>query len=252
MSPQEVEAGLLELLRTNGNCTGKCIGGIRPDEMTVQDAVNTMTQWGAVRIGEDVLGRTFINLDQNILYERVGVYLSVGTWTEKLETIDHVSLRIQGVSGPYFVGDDLWLANRDAWWGVRLDNLLIAYGVPSYVGYEFATTDDRLSSLEGRTIAYTMEMQYEQINLVVGIGALAYYDGENLFLCPSQDPHDLGIKINPERPLEKLQEFYPVTWQALTGTDLEAFYQKFTDEADLDACITTTLKQIQALQPDFR
>jgi hypothetical protein len=249
MAPQENEKALLNLLKTNGNCTGKCIAGIRPDDMTVQDAVDEMAQWGAINIYENPNGKTFINLDQNPLYGQANVDLSIGTWTKKLETIDRVDIQIEGVSGTY-LGDDLWLANRDAWQGFSLDNILKTYGIPSYIGYFFQTNVEVGSSLRGRTILYGMEMHYEQINLQVHIGALANYDGENLFLCPSKDPHNLRIVINPERPLKELREFYPVTWQALTGTDSGAFYQLFT--ANLDKCIATTLAKILVLQPSFR
>ena len=255
MSPQEVERGLLELLKTNGNCTGKCIGGIWPDEMTVQEAVNIMSQWGMVRIGKNSQGKTFLNLDPNLLYGQIGVYLSVGTWTEELETIDKVAIRIQDVASgdrDAYIGEEWWRENWDAWRGVRFDSLLKAYGVPSFVGYDFATTVEAGSSLEGRTISYGMEIQYEQTNLDMFMEALAYYDGETLFLCPFSDPHYLLMEINPDRPLKELQEFFPVSWEALTATDLEAFYEVFTDGNNPDGCVTTTLEQIQALQPDFR
>lgn len=252
LSPQESEIALLELLKTNGDCTGKCIAGIRPDKMTVQEAVDTMSRWGTVRIGENSQGKTFINLVQHPLYERIFVRLSIGTWTSKLKTIDRVALYIGGAPGYGLIGEENWsLYNKDLM-GFRLDTLLKTYGVPSYVGYFFQTTVEVGKPLEGRTISYSLEIQYEKINLVVGIGAMSFYDGENLMMCPSKDPHDLGIEINPERPLIERQDFYPVTWQALTSTDLETFYQMFTDETDPNVCITTNLEQIQLLQPFFR
>jgi hypothetical protein len=133
-----------------------------------------------------------------------------------------------------------------------LDNLLKTYGVPSYVGFFFQTIVEEGSSLEGRTIAYNMEMQYDQTNMTTVIGGLANYDGETLFLCPTSDPHELGIQINPERNLNERQEFFPVTWQALTDSDLPTFYRKFTDDIRSDACIETTLQEVEALQPTFR
>ncbi len=252
LSSQEAEKSLLELLRTNGNCTGKCVTGIYPDDMTVQEAVNVMAQWGGVEIVENWQGKTFIHLIQAQLYEQVFVKLSIGTWTEKLVTIDKVSVHIAGPPGDWILGEEVWLANQDTWKGMRLDTLLKTYGVPSYVGYFFQTAVEAESPQEGKVIIYDMEMQYEQINLEISIGAMAHYDGENVFLCPSKDSHDLGIQINPERSLIERQEFRPVTWQALTGTDLDAFYQIFTGETNLDACVTTTLEQIQELQPYFR
>lgn len=250
MSSQEAENALLKLLKTNGDCIGKCIAGIRPDEMTVQDAVDRMTQWGMVRIGENSQGKTFINLVQNPPDGQVIVNLSIGTWTKKLESIDKVTMSIHGDGS--ILEEDVWLANRDTWQGFRLDNLLKAYGMPSYIGYFFQTTVEVGSSLKGRTISYSMDMHYEELNLVLSIGAMAYYDGNDLFLCPSKDPHGLALEINPERPLIERKEFRPVTWQALTGTDLNVFYQTYTDENAFDACVTTNLEQIQVLQPSFR
>lgn len=250
MSPQEAEDALLELLKTNGNCTGKCVAGIRPDEMTVQDAVDKMAQWGMVRIDENSQGKTFINLVQEPLYGKMIVNLSIGTWTRKLETIDRVSMSIHGDGA--FLDEDMWVGNRDTWQGFRLDNLLKAYGIPSYVGLFFQTTVEVGSPLEGRTISYSIDIQYERTNLVITFGAMSYFDGVNLFLCPSKDPHGLGIEINPERSLTERQEFRPVTWEALTNTNLNEFYQIFTDESAFDACITTDLTQIQTLQPSFR
>lgn len=251
MSPQESENALLGLMRTNGNCTRKCLAGIRPDEMSMQEAVNTMSQWGMIRIGKNNQGKTFINLEPNLIHKNVTVYLSVGTWTNEYESIDTIMFRMQGFS-EQFIGSDLWLENREAWQGFSLHNLLKAYGVPSYVGYFFQTTVRPGSSLTGRTISYSLEIQYDQIDLLVGIGAMAYNDGKNIILCPSKDPHDLGVVISPERSLKERREFYPVTWRALTDMDLEAFYKIFTNEANPDACITTNLEQIQLLQPYFR
>jgi len=251
MSPQESENALLELLKTNGDCTGKCIAGIRPDEMTVQEAMDIMAQWGMVRIGENSQGKTFINLDQSPLYGQVSVYLSVGTWTKKLETIDNVAIRIEGFSDR-FLGEDAWLTYREALRGFNLDNILKAYGTPSYVGYDFSSNFNPASPLEERSFSYGMSMHYEQLNLEVFIAALAYYDGQDLFLCPSKDPHYVWIEINPERPLKELPGFYPVTWQALTGTDLNVFYQMVTNGTNPDACIKTTVEQILTLHPSFR
>ena len=212
-----------------------------------------MAQWGMVAAYENPYnGKTFINLVQNPLNGQVNVDLSVGTWTNKMISIDNVFIHVAGPPGDLFLGEDIWLANRDTWQGFRLDNILKAYGVPSYIGYFFQTTVEVGAPLAGRTISYTMDLHYEQTNLVVTIGAMALYDGDNLFLCPSIDPHDLGIEINPERPLIERQEFYPVTWQALTSTDLNVFYQNFTGEDSFDKCVTTDLQQIQNLQPSFR
>jgi len=253
ISPQDAKNALLELLKTNGNCTGKCIAGIQPDTMTLQEAVDKMAKWGMVEIYENPRnGKTFINLVRNPLNGQVYVDLSVGTWTKKMITIDNLFFHIAGPPGDSLLREDVWLANREAWQGFRLDNILKAYGIPSYIGYFFQTTVDIGAPLEGRTISYQMEIQYERINLMVGIGAVAYYDGKNLFLCPSKDPHGLVMEINPERPLKELQEFSPVTWRALTGMDLDAFYKTFTGENAFDACVTTNLEQIQALQPSFR
>lgn len=249
LSPQENENALLELLKTNGNCTGKCIGGIRPDAMTVQDAVDVMAQWGMVTIGENSQGKTYINLDQNQLYGQLNVYLSVGTWTKELETIDNVAIRIDGISDTY-VGEDVWLANRDAFRGFQMDGLLEAYGVPSYVGYDFSSILSPSPPLElGERYPYGMSLHFEQINLHVLVSGMAYYDGEDVFLCPSKETHALYLEINPERPLEDSQNVFPVTWQALTDTDLNEFYVTFTGENAFDMCTTTKLEKILTLQP---
>ena len=250
LSTQEAEAGLLALLRTNGNCTGKCLGGIRPDEMTVQEAVDVMSQWSMVRIGEDSLGRTFLHLEPNALSQQIGVFLSVGTWTKEFETIDDVILGIQDIAydnGDTEIEEEVWRENWETWQAVRFDNLVAAYGVPSFVGFDFTLGPAPKSSRIGRTFEYGMAIQYEQTNMDILIGATPYYDGSQLIVCPSSDPHHLNIKINPERPLSELQQFTPITWEELTGTDLEAFYQYFT--ATPDACIETTLEEIQTLDP---
>ncbi|HZU86985.1 MAG TPA: hypothetical protein VFF78_05850 [Anaerolineaceae bacterium] len=251
MSPQEAENALLELLKTNGNCTGKCIAGIYPDDMTLQEAVDTMAQWGTIRTGKNVLDMAYIAIEQYPLPEGVLVSLGVVSDTDTLESIDHVEIWIFSGS-ERFLGEDLWLANRDAWQGFRFDNLLKAYGVPSYVGFTFATIVEVGSPLEGRTIEYDIMLYYEQTNLVIVLPTLAYYDGETLFLCPSEDPHNLEIDLNPTDTEANREELFSVTWQALTDTDLDAFYQMFTHETSLEACITTTIEQIMTLQPWFR
>lgn len=213
--PDEAELAISKLLKTNGNCIGKCIAGIQPDDMIVQDAIDVMGHWGMVRIVENSQGKTFVNLVPNSLDGQAVLSLSVGTWTRRLETIDRVSLQLKGVS-ELFIGEEIWQKNQEAWYGFNLKSILEAYGLPSFVGYFFETTVDIGAPLEGRTIRYGMDMQFEKTNMVVLINALAYYDGENLMLCPSKDPHALGIEINPESSLTERKEFYPVTWQALT------------------------------------
>jgi hypothetical protein len=151
--------------------------------MTVQEAVNIMVQWGMVRIGENSQGKTFINLDPNLLYGDIGVYLSVGTWTKELETIDKVALRIQDFASgdtDTYIAEEWWRENWDVWAGVRFDNFLRAYGIPSFVGYDFAKIVEPGSPLEGRTISYGLTIQFEQTKMNILIGALAYYDGATL------------------------------------------------------------------------
>jgi hypothetical protein len=251
MSPKELEKALLKLLRTNGNCTGKCIAGIQPDKMNVQEAVEVMTQWGTVRVSENSQGKTYIVLDQAPLQGQTAVYLSVGSWTREFETIDHVLLRLQAVS-EWYISEDLWFENYNNWQGYSLEGILDAYGKPSYVGYYFSTNVEVGESLIGRTISYGMEIQYDHYNMTVLIGAIGNYNGETLFICPSWDPHYLVIEINPEVSLQHLQEVFPVTWQDLTDTDLEEFIDVFTIQKNkTDDCIETSLDQIEALQLDF-
>lgn len=247
MSPQEAEDVLLELLKTNGNCTGKCLAGIRPDEMNVQEAIDQMAHWGMLSMSEDKDGRTFINnlyLDPNS--KQVNLNLAI-ILRNKFETSYAVSFHIPRFEDDAFLRADIWRANREAWRAFQFDNLLKVYGTPSFVGFRFATED-----LEGKSITYTLDVQYEQMNLEMGIGGLTHRDGQDVFICPSNDPHNLGLDINYEPPLKDRQQAYPITWQALTGSDLQAFYQVFTDENGTDGCVTTTLKKIRELDPYFQ
>jgi hypothetical protein len=244
MSPQEAEYALQELLRTNGNCTGKCLAGIRPDEMTVQEAVDQLARWSMLRMSEGQRGKTFITnlyLDPNSKQVNVNLAIIV---RKGFETTYGVSFYIPRHEDSEFLGADVWLANREAWRAFRFDNLIKTYGVPAFVGFNLQTDE--------RSIVYTLEIQYEQMNLDIGIGGLAHQNGQDIVICPSKDPHSLGIEINPERPLKEVQPIYPITWQALTGNDLQVFYQKFTDEGGFDECVTTTLAKIIELDPSFR
>jgi len=250
LSPSESDNALLKLLKTNGNCKGKCIAGIRPDAMTIQEAVNVMSQWGMIKISNDYFGKTHINIEPSQLYGgKVGVYLSMGTWTKEFETIDNVAFGIWNIEGGR-IETDLWEENRNIWIGFRLDNLLKAYGTPSYVGFDFYRLFAGLLN-EGKTIGYIMEMQYQELSLSIYRQAIATYDGKNVFLCPTKDSQYFTMEIYPERPLSKRQEFAPVKWQSLTDTNLQTFYQIFTDETNLDVCVPTNLEQIQLLKPSF-
>jgi len=254
LSPLENENALLALLRTNGNCKGKCLGGIYPDAMTVQDAINVISQWGMIEIGKNSQGKTFINLVQSQLYDQLSIYLSIGTWTREFETIDKVAIRIDATltsADSHYVGEDVWLANREAFRGFSMDGILEAYGTPSYVGYDFISLlDPSIMPLKaGERFEYGMSIHFEEINLGILLAGRAYYDGEQVFLCPSKEPHYLYLQINPERPLKDLEATYPVTWQNLSGTDLNTFYQTFTGENAFDVCVTTTMDQLLTLQP---
>ena len=251
MSPQQAKDALSELLRSNGNCTGKCIAGIRPDEMTVQEAVDKLAEWGMVSVYENPdNGETYFRHETIPFDDRIRFRLSVGTLTKKMEKIENVSIRFD--DGYSYLAEEIWLENRDAWRGFQIDGLLNTYGIPSYVGSFYATNVEVGSSLEGRTIDYAMVIDYEQIDLVVTVRALAYYDGENLFICPSKDPRMLLIEINSEETQEHLKQLFEVTWEELSGKDLNAFYELYTEPTNPDACITTTLHKIEELQPWFR
>ena len=246
MSPQEAEAALQELLKTNGNCTGKCLAGIRPDEMTVQDAVNQMAHWGMLRMtkGKDGgIGIHNLYLDSN--NKQVNISLDI-VLRKKSEPTYAVAFRIPRYEDGDLLGTEVWLANREAWRAFQFDNLLRAYGPPSFVGLRLATGDP-----EGKSIVYTLDLHYEQFNLEIGIGGLARRDGKNVIICPSRDPHSLGIDINPYPPLIERQQASPITWQALTGRDLQEFYETFADESITDGCVITTLEKIIELDPSF-
>ena len=49
-----------------------------------------------------------------------------------------------------------------------------------------------------------------------------------------------GWTSNPSVPYKEIQQFSPITWQALT------------DESSPDGCVTTTLEKIRELDPYFR
>jgi len=245
MSPQEAENALRELLRTNGDCTGKCFAGIRPDDMTAQEAIDQMARWGMLTMDEGKDGSTFIStlyLDPRRKHVDADI-----TLTLRKEAIDAISFYIPRREGGEFLGADVWRANREAWRAFQFDELLKAYGIPSFVGFMLETRH-----LEGRSIGYTLIIQYEQMNLEIGIGALANSNGKDVFLCPSKDPHNLGVEINPKPPLRERQQTSPITWQALTGTNLEEFYRIFIGGTSPDGCFTTTFEKIIALDPYFR
>lgn len=253
LSPQEEENALLELLETNGNCTGKCIGGIYPDEMTVQEAVNVMSQWGMIRTGKNYIGDTYFSVINDILFEQVSINFYILTKSKAIQNIDSVIFEIHGIPEiNYTLAENVWLANWDTWRVFQLDKLLQTYGAPSYVRYLFTLNNVEVgSSLEGRTIVYSMELLYEQENMVISISGTGYYDGEQLSICPSKDPHSLMIEINPDRPINEFKNIYPITWEGLTDSTLDVFYQYFTDEPNPDMCFTTTLEKIRDLDYSF-
>lgn len=214
LSPLEAENAILDLLRTNGNCVGKCLGGIYPDTMRLQEAVDVMSQWGTISVIKNSQGRTVITLNPNELFNQFNVYLSVGTWTKELETIDRVSIRIDGVAttGTHYIKEDVWITYQDVFRGFQMDRFLKSYGAPSYVGYDFSSIlSPSVLPRSGERFSYGMSLNFEQINLQIILGAMAFYDGQSVFLCPSKEPHYLYLEINPERPLQESRNAFPVT-----------------------------------------
>src|SRR5574340_708137 len=94
MSPQEVDLALRELLRTNGGCKGKCIAGIYPDEMTIQEMVDQMAHWGNLVQGNNLIGGAYVTIDQFRLADEVNVYLGMHSREATLKSIEQLSLRI--------------------------------------------------------------------------------------------------------------------------------------------------------------
>ena len=249
LSPTETETRLLNLLKSNGNCTGKCIAGIYPDHMTLQEAVNQLAQWGTVIIYQNPKQGTFYRLDQQSLDGRVWVQFGVGAWTKERANVNNMEISITGTADS-FIDSESWQANQTTWHAFQLEQILAAYGVPSDVRFDFSNDVKGKWVTEGRTISYSMYISYKQLNIDIDLTGLAHDDGQKVFLCPSKDPHYLNIKFNSDVSEEKLSNAYPVIWQKLMNTDLPSFYQVFTNTSASD-CITPTLSQILSLEPDF-
>jgi hypothetical protein len=249
LSQQEVENAIQALLKTNGECQGKCLGGIYPDEMTIQQAVNMLGHWGIVEIYNNPNGINYYYLDQKILDESVRVQLSIGVLGTKPDVIDSMEFFIRSWHTNDFLGKDVWLAHQEAWSGVRFDTIVKTYGIPSYVGYFFRTIGGENSPLVRDAMVYSINVYYDQINFLITISGVGKYEGGSVYLCPSTDSHDVAIEYNAGIPKEKLAEGNPVTWQATTGTDLAAFYQHFNQ--DSQACTSVSINQIHTLQPWF-
>jgi hypothetical protein len=251
MSSQEAEDALIALLKTNGNCTGKCLAGIRPDEMNLQEALKVLAQWGMIRIGEDIFGNKYINLDQEPQFDAIQVYISVGPWTNDLSKIETVLTRVEGVSLNY-LPSDYWVDRSGILAGFRIEKILDTYGDPTFIGFFFATYYGPEAHEDERPFLYSMEIHFQHLNIQVNISGPAYFDGENLFICPKTDPHNVWIWVNPESPLIEYEEKFPVTWQELSGEELSSFTDLINDKDGLNNCLSTTVEKIESLQPGFR
>lgn len=252
MSPDEVEQALSELLRTNGGCKGKCIAGIYPDEMNVQEAVDQLAQWGPLKSGGDN-DFSYVKISQPTLSDLATIYLGFGSYSKFTKPIDEMEISITRIlQDGELISGEIWQANREAWQAFQFDQLLKAYEMPSFVGFYFSSLVEDWSDLNGRSIEYMLDLYYEEYNLAILFYGIAYYNAGELRICPSLDPHNLSIVINPSLTKEERETIYRSTWQGLTGTDLTAFYQKFTDETNPDACFTTTVEKILELDPYFR
>lgn len=151
--PQESESRLLDLLKTNGNCTGKCIGGIYPDHMTLQQAVNQLAQWGAVVIYQNPGEGTYYRIDQQSQDGRIWAQLAVGTLTNERAVVNDMGLSITGISDSY-IDSESWQAGYIPWHAFQLDQILEDYGVPSDVRFFFSNDVKGKWVTEGRTISY--------------------------------------------------------------------------------------------------
>ncbi len=250
MLPSDSENALLKLLNTNGNCVGKCIAGIRPGHMTTQQAVDTMAQWGMISQYKMPKGGFSFSLTQKPPDSRVRVQLGVSTQPDNLESINSIDFGITNAASNDFVGTDLWLANFEKWQAFRFDNVIKAYGVPSYVGYFFESIGgENNTPLVKNALNYHMVIFFEKNNTTVNVSGRGRYSENGLSICPSTDSHNMSVEINSGVSLEKLEEVYPITWQATTNTDSESFFQHFTQKSD--TCTTVTMEQIQTLQPWF-
>lgn len=252
MSPQEVEQALRELLRTNGGCKGRCIAGIYPDEMTVQEAVNQLAQWGPLESGGDS-EYSYVTTSQSTLSDLATIYLGFGSYSKFTKPIDEMQISITRIlQGGELISGETWQANREAWQAFQFDQLLKAYGMPSFVGFDFRSIAESWTDFNGRSIEYALNLNYGEHKLELIFVGVAYYNQGVVRVCPSVDPHVLSIIVNPSMTKEERDEVYPLAWWELTGTDLTAFYQKFTDESNPDACFTTTVEKILELDPYFR
>lgn len=248
---QERKKAVLELLETNGNCSGKCLAGIRPDDMTFQEGVNIMSKWESVEYGQNHLGEVFANFSHYPQIGNIKIRLTLGTWSEKFETIDDMRLVFSGVNTPY-ISKEEWEQNIDLWQGFSLENILKTYGPPSSVDFHFRSyTLGDLTSDE-RDIEYGMSIQFEKYNVVAEIVALAQNHGEVVSLCPTRDTRYLIIEINPEKPITEKRNVYPVSWIDISDTDLFFFMETYTNGSDPNYCVSTSIAEIISLQGDLR
>jgi hypothetical protein len=248
---EEQNAAFLELLRTNGHCQGKCIAGIYPDTMNVDQALEVFLAICDIRTGANALDEIFIAKSDPFIVDDARLSLGIVTTTIVYDTIDHVGFSIRGISlGD--VSEELWARQKDAWNGFQFETLLQTYGQPSYVGFFFQTDVEPDSPFTGRVILYTISLHYHEFDLQIIQTGHANYDGETVSICPSSDPHDLSMQIPPGRTWSKLEEVYSVTWELLTDSDLEDFTQLFAPSIDGAQCIAVPLKRIIELSQDFR
>lgn len=213
--------------------------------MTLQQAVNQLGEWGAVRPYQNPKDKTFYyRLDQKSQDGQVWVQLSVGTWTKQRAGVNSMGMRITGIDDPY-IDSGAWQAQRSVWRAFHLDGLLAAYGVPSDVRFYFSTDVKGKWIEAGRSISYAMHLSYGSLGFNVDLAGLARAEGDEILICPADDSHYLHLEFQEDASKldeAKVAAAMPVTWQKWTGTDLTAFYQRFADPVRGEGCITTTLE----------
>lgn len=236
LSVQDEGLLLSELMTSNGGCKLPCWWGIVPgesDEQAVRDtfASRGIDDWIASFDG------TYRLMNLGYPYSNSSYYASdVGLqlWVEDglIQFIDVEGRRRPGEEGYLFTQD---------WQQYRPSEMFRQFGLPSYVALVAEIPADPGPHYYQLALSYPsvgIEIRYIIRPLTSSSGedqvcaGFEHVDFIHLILYPPERVADVPIGIAPNHP----DAYTSVSWETVTGKDLETFYQTF-QAADASSCV---------------
>jgi hypothetical protein len=228
ISPADVEAQVIALLKNNGGCRLPCFWGLTPGQTEGEKITSILAKVGGDR-------RIVINHDDLLMETLVTVGGNSGMQVKPLSWLEiHTKAYKKRENGINVIYGDPYYSEYFKYY--TLPYLLSTYGPPENI---FVFLDSGIADMGLGVDLYLLHLDYPKQGWVAHLQMPLNYKDNLLVGCPSEAFTNLRLwsPSNPSRDYE-LTPSDLFTIEEATGMTIEEFYEKFKNPANTD-CLET-------------